>query len=339
MVKRSDPIRKQFVPHIDELDNTGLISDPFEPGRNYKGIYGLERVYKDRIVLTPHFDCSAYCRYCFKKTRTLAGSAEVMSQENMDDALHVIQSDEDLRVALITGGDPFRDEYRLFYLLQRISKIPHIDEIRIGTRNILFEPQKVTQDFADQLAAFQFIDPDDLSRSRSLAIALSINHVDELSPKVIKAVRRLINAGIGVRGQVTLLKGVNDSVTALKTLYEAFAQIGINAYYLLHCMPVLGAGHFRTSISKGQEILRDLSHLSGVLAPTYVCVSKVGKLRIGLDSPLQTEVISGRKFLQRVTPYKTDDFLRYSGNTQLPALYHTDESGFIVAHYLDGNDD
>lgn len=48
-------------------------------------------------------------------------------------------------------------------------------------------------------------------------------------------------------------------------------RIKVRPYYLFHCDPVIGAGHFRTSIWKGLEIIEGLrGHMSGLGVPTYV---------------------------------------------------------------------
>lgn len=336
LVKRSDAVRRQFVPSVEELDSDGMVADPFEPGKNYRGVNGLERVYRDRIVFTPHFDCSAFCRYCFKKTRTLAGEGSDMRRSDMDAALEVVAADPDLRIALITGGDPLRDERRLFYLLDGLAKVPHVQEIRIGTRNILFEPRRVTDELADRIAGYRRLDPDRLERSRNVVVGLSINHRDELTGAVVEAVRRLVDRGVAVKGQVTLLKGVNDDTRSLLDLYCAFGAVGIQPYYLFHCMPVIGAAHFRTSVAKGQRLLEELAPLSGVLAPTYVYVTQIGKHRVGIDSPLEAVELGGRRYLRRRSPYRAEDFLRYTGRNALPPLHDTGDDGFIVSHYLDG---
>ena len=76
LIKTSDAVRKQFVPEYLEGLEFGRAA-PFEEGKDNRGIYGLERVYADRAVSPPYFDCAAYCRYCFKKTRTLAGDGQL----------------------------------------------------------------------------------------------------------------------------------------------------------------------------------------------------------------------------------------------------------------------
>jgi len=60
-------------------------------------------------------------------------------------------------------------------------------------------------------------------------------------------------------------------------------RIKVRPYYLFHCDPVTGAGHFRTSIWKGLEIMEGLrGHLSGLGIPTYVVDSPHGGGKIPL---------------------------------------------------------
>ena len=86
LMRRSEGVARQFMPSVEELEEYGGTETPFEEGKDNRGIYGLERIYEDRAVLTPYFDCSAYCRYCFKKTRTLAGDGRAMTPEDVDRA-------------------------------------------------------------------------------------------------------------------------------------------------------------------------------------------------------------------------------------------------------------
>jgi len=57
----------------------------------------------------------------------------------------------------------------------------------------------------------------------------------------------------------------------------------VRPYYLFHCDPVIGAGHFRTSVWKGLEIMEGLrGHMSGLGIPTYVVDSPHGGGKIPL---------------------------------------------------------
>jgi KamA family protein len=337
LVKQSEGVAKQFVPSPYEALDFGT-ERPFEEGKNNKGIYGLERIYEDRAVLTPYFECSAYCRYCFKKTRTLGGEAKRMSDQNIADAVAYIANDPRIKTVLITGGDPFIDAALLEKVLEQVYPIPHVRNIRVGTRNILFQPEAITDELAEMLTRYNTVDLANPRLSKNLSVGLSINHPDELSPEVVGAAQKLIKRGITVRGQMVLMKGINDNTKTMRELLELFSCIGIVPYYLFHCMPVVGAKHFRTSVQKGIDILQELAPLTGSIAPHYVYVTPAGKHRVGPGHQLDYVMIDGHRYIRATTPYKAADFLEFSDNTQLPPLHEVNEDGYIVSYYLDGDD-
>ncbi len=80
-----------------------------------------------------------------------------------------------------------------------------------------------------------------------------------------------------VNNHSVLLKGVNDSLETMRSLMRGLLRIKVRPYYLFHCDPVIGAGHFRTSVWKGLEIMEGLrGHMSGLGIPTYVVDSPHG---------------------------------------------------------------
>jgi lysine 2,3-aminomutase len=86
-----------------------------------------------------------------------------------------------------------------------------------------------------------------------------------------------------VNNHSVLLKGVNDSVETMRDLMRALLRIKVRPYYIFHCDPVIGAGHFRTSVWKGLEIMEGLrGHMSGLGIPTYVVDSPHGGGKIPL---------------------------------------------------------
>jgi lysine 2,3-aminomutase len=337
LVKSSTAVARQFLPDVRELIDFGGTEAPFEAGKFNHAIYGLERVYADRAVITPYFDCSAFCRYCFKKSRTLAGEGRRMTGDDIERAAEFIRSDPRIRIVLITGGDPLLDIPLLKRVLDSVVDIPHVSTLRVGTRNILFQPSRLTDEVADLLASYNRVDYQDLRLSKSLAVAFSLNHPDEITLPVARAVQRLVRRGVVVRGQVTLLKGVNDDASILRELYELFAMIGIVPYYMYHCMPVVGAAHFRTSVQRGLDLLWELAPLTGAIAPTYVYVTPVGKHRMGLGHHLHYVEIDGRRYIRAKTPYSAKEFMEYTGNDALPELHSVADDGCIISHYLDGD--
>jgi lysine 2,3-aminomutase len=123
-----------------------------------------------------------------------------------------------------------------------------------------------------------------------------------------------LQAGIPVNNQSVLLRGVNDSLETMRDLMRALLRIKVRPYYLFHCDPVIGAGHFRTSVWKGLEIMEGLrGHLSGLGIPTYVVDSPHGGGKIPL---MPTYLISAsddavvlRNFEGMLVRYQAEDKL------------------------------
>jgi len=65
----------------------------------------------------------------------------------------------------------------------------------------------------------------------------------------------------------------------------------VRPYYLYQCDPISGSSHFRTTVSKGLEIIAGLrGHTSGYAIPTFVIDAPGGGGKI----PLQPDCVAGR---------------------------------------------
>ena len=101
----------------------------------------------------------------------------------------------------------------------------------------------------------------------------------------------MADAGIPLGSQTVLLKGVNDNVEVMKGLMHRLLQMRVRPYYLYQCDPISGSSHFRTSVSKGLEIIAGLrGHTTGYAVPTYVIDAPGGGGKI----PLQPKYVVGR---------------------------------------------
>src|SRR5262249_17062726 len=108
-------------------------------------------------------------------------------------------------------------------------------------------------------------------------------HPREITPEAARVCKALLRAGMPVNNHTVLMKGVNDSVKTMRDLMRALLRIKVRPYYIFHCDPVIGAGHFRTSVWKGLEIMEGLrGHMSGLAIPTYVVDSPHGGGKIPL---------------------------------------------------------
>ncbi|MGD8485197.1 MAG: lysine 2,3-aminomutase, partial [Chloroflexota bacterium] len=104
-----------------------------------------------------------------------------------------------------------------------------------------------------------------------LWVNLHFNHPVEITPEVSRAVDKLARTGTPIGNQSVLLAGVNDCVHIQRDLVHRLVENRIRPYYLYQCDLVQGAGHFRTPVGKGLEIIEGLrGHTSGYAVPTYV---------------------------------------------------------------------
>ena len=150
---------------------------------------------------------------------------------------------------------------KLRWFLTELAAIDHVGVIRIGTRVPVTLPQKLfDMDLIEMLSSVE-----------KVWIQTHFNHPAELTPEAYRGCRNLINAGMPINNHAVLLKGVNDSVAVMRTLLRGLMRMKVRPYYLFHCDPVTGAGHFRTSVWKGIEIIEGLrGHISGLAVPQYV---------------------------------------------------------------------
>lgn len=335
LVLKYESIGKQFLPSPSEAKTNGTAT-PFEEGKKTSHIYGLERLYRDRVLLTPHFDCPAYCRFCYKKSRVMRNRRS-MTYDEIDSAISEISKMHEVRGALITGGDPFMDTAKLFYMLDRLTALSNISEIRIGTRMLLNSPHVFTDELCDQL--INYIKPNfsNASKSKYLALNVHFNHPDELQPEVLEACYKLTSRGITLRNQTVLLKGINDDSKTMKHLFHLLLRNNIIVYYMNHCMPVAGSDHLRTSVQKGIDIYKELCTESSCSIPHYVFAPSGGKVHVGPDSIYKQSSVNGTNLLNVNLLYKAEEFRRIT-KKDLPPKHSETKDGFIEGYYIDGVD-
>ena len=325
--KSSPAVAAQFLPNINELKEDGL-KKPFS-GVMKTGIPGLERMYIDRCIIMPSSQCPAYCRFCFRKFY-LETVAMPMNYINIDRAIEYIKNDERLKGVLITGGDPLMDLKRLEYIIKNLRKIDHVQDIRIGTRSPMFDPERIDDDLVNMLLKYH-----DFEKMKPIEIAVHFNHSDEITKQSIAAVTKLTASPIQVYNQTVLLKGINDDPEILMDLFRKLHLLGVEIYCLYHCDPLNGIKHFRTSIQKGIEIKKYFrgGNATGRINPAYIIDTQIGKVEIGVDAHIEKRE---GDFVWIKTPYKLSTYTSVYKDFKLPAgQCKLDKDGYISIKYLD----
>jgi lysine 2,3-aminomutase len=260
-----------------------------------------------------------------------------MSYEDIDKAVYEVGQMKEVRGALITGGDPLMNQKKLFYLLDKLTELENITEIRVGTRTLLTTPHIYDNKLCDKFASYIIPDFNNPERSQYLAINVHFNHPDELTPEVLQACNNLTKRGITLRNQTVLLKGINDSVETMSYLFKILIRNNIIPYYMNHCMPVEGSDYLRTSVKKGQEIYKYLCTESSTAIPHYVYAPSGGKVHVGPDTKFIYEKRDNLDLIKIKTLYDADEFKKIA-KKDLPPMHWETEDGKIEGYYIDGND-
>ncbi|MCB1741599.1 MAG: KamA family radical SAM protein [Gammaproteobacteria bacterium] len=278
----SQPLRLSVVPRLDEYDRTpGEADDPLgEDG--HAVVPGLVHRYPDRVLFLVTNFCSVYCRYCTRARLVGATGERALRKADVNAALDYIRNTPSIRDVLISGGDPLSlDEDRLDYILDNLRGIPHVEFIRIGSKQPVVQPQRITRSLVQLLR-----------RHGPIWMSLHFTHPDEITPEVSAACARLADAGVPLGSQTVLLKGVNDDVQTMRRLVHGLLKIRVRPYYLYQCDPISGSAHFRTSVQKGLEIIDGLrGHTTGYAVPTFVIDAPGG----GGKVPLLPQYVLGRE--------------------------------------------
>lgn len=256
----NDPIRKQVIPTAGEIvPFTGMMEDSLAEDR-HSPVPGLVHRYPDRVLMLVTTQCASYCRYC-TRSRIVGDPSATFSKSEFEMQLDYLRKTPQVRDVLLSGGDPLTLAPKVLeYLLVSLREIPHIEIIRIGSRVPVFMPQRVTDELCEVLQRFH-----------PLWLNIHVNHPNEISKELEIACDKLTRAGIPLGNQSVLLAGVNDCVHIQRKLVQDLVQIRVRPYYLYQCDLVDGAGHFRTPVAKGIQIIEGLrGHTSGYAVPTYV---------------------------------------------------------------------
>jgi EF-P beta-lysylation protein EpmB len=256
----NDPLLRQVLPLAAELESTpGFVADPVGD-RAAQAAPGVLHKYPGRALLIVTGACAVHCRYCFRReypyAESLAGAVAWRP------ALAYLAGDPSLREVILSGGDPLSlSNRRLGALLKELDRIPHLERLRIHSRQPIVLPGRVDDELLELLAR---------TRLRPVLV-VHANHPREIDETVRAALARLAAAGVTLLNQSVLLRGVNDSAAVLAGLSETLFAARVLPYYLHLLDPVRGAAHFEVKETDASAIINTLrQRLPGYLAPRLV---------------------------------------------------------------------
>jgi len=301
--EKDDPIYRQCIPTITELEDDFGEDDPLledSAQRAHPNVPDLiTHRYPDRVLFRISNRCAMYCRFCTRK-RKVGDPLKRPTWPAIEQAFTYIENNKIIRDVILSGGDPLMlDDTDLERILHRVHKIicnrPR-SIIRIGSRIPCVLPQRITPKLCTIL-----------QRYHPLYLNTHFNHPTEITPESKHACELLANAGIPLGNQTVLLKNINDNSTVMKELMQELLSIRVRPYYIYQADPVKGTNHFRTKVSRGIEIYKNLrGYTSGLAVPTFVIDAPGGGGKIPLLPEYLKEKSPGKIVLKN---YEDKEFI------------------------------
>lgn len=274
----SCPIRKQFIPTIDEIrttpeelnyslqkENTSFVES------KEKLPFGLIHRYPDRVILLLTDQCASYCRFC--SNRNFVGKNNwTMTHGEFGLVIRYLKNHPEVKQVILSGGDPLvLSDEKINFFLANLRKINNVSIIRIETRIPIVLPHRITYKLCE---IFKKYSP--------IYINILFNHPKEINEWTKYVCNVLSDNGVVLLANTVLLKGINDKVQILSELFYELLKIRVRPYYLFQCDVVEGTSHFRTSFSYSVKIIKQLkSSISGLAVPNFIInIPNHGKIPI-----------------------------------------------------------
>jgi lysine 2,3-aminomutase len=274
----ADPLRLQFLPlssalrpdhPLVGLDSLGECHDAAVPG--------LVHRYPDKVLFLALDTCPVYCRFC---TRSYAigpdnGGVEKVnlkvSETRWEAAFQYIKAHRSIEDVVISGGDTYQlKPQQIRTIGQRLLDIPHVRRMRFATKGLSVMPMKVLTDHA-WFEALCEVHASGRARRKDVVVHTHINHPNEITAITEEALGRLFEAGLTVRNQAVLQRGVNDDVATMQLLTRRLSYVNVQPYYVYVHDLVRGVEDLRTSVHTAAELEKQLrGATAGFNTPTFV---------------------------------------------------------------------
>src|SRR5882757_3991815 len=296
----ADPIARQFIPTAQELTTMpGENADPIGDDA-HSPVAGIVHRYPDCVLFKLVHVCAVYCRFCFRREMVGPGKATALSDDAYRAALDYIRGKSEIWEVILTGGDPLMlSPRRLAEIMTDLAAIDHVKIVRIHTRVPFADPARITPELVTALRI----------EGAVTWMAVHANHPREFSESARAACARLTDAGIPLVSQSVLLRGVNDDAATLEGLMRTFVECRIKPYYLHHGDLAPGTAHLRTSLERGQQLMRGLrGRVSGLCQPEYVLDIPGGHGKAPAGPTYLSQDQSQGRDLSRETRYRVVDY-------------------------------
>jgi lysine 2,3-aminomutase len=287
----NDPVRHYMLPAFEDR-RTDWPSHPKATRDSLHeadmwAVEGLTHRYPTKVLAEMLATCPQYCGHCTRMD--LVGNNVPQVQKHRFEAepkeryaamLEYLRKTPMVRDVVVSGGDVANMPIAaLEEFVSALMDLPNIKDIRLATKGLMGIPQHFLQD--EVLQGLERLAKKARERGVDLAVHTHVNHANQITPLVAKAVRKILDMGFrDVRNQGVLLRGVNtDSKTLLELCFTLLDHGKIMPYYFYQCDMIPSSEHWRLAVHEAQQLQHDImGYLPGFATPRVVAdVPFVGK--------------------------------------------------------------
>lgn len=146
----------------------------------------------------------------------------------LEKALDYIASKEDLHDIVISGGDSYYlQPHILEEIGDRLIGMPNIQRFRFASKGLSVAPSRFIDPTDEWTNALIRVSDKARQAGKHMALHTHFNHPGEISWVTEMASLRLLRAGVTVRNQSVLLRGINDNVETMSTLIKKLTKMVI----------------------------------------------------------------------------------------------------------------
>ncbi|MBW2368070.1 MAG: KamA family radical SAM protein [Deltaproteobacteria bacterium] len=249
---RDVAVRAQVIPplnYIEKLIEKKACSEKsldFMLERDTSPIEGITRRYPKIVILKPIMTCPQICVYCQRnwEIEDVYSQTAVLTKEKLDKALAWIEATPEINEVLITGGDPLLlSNAKMENLLFRLSRIKHVERIRIGTRTPVTIPQRITDSLVRDITHFHH------PGKREILIITHFEHPYEITPQSMAAIQKFRRYGIEVYNQL-VYTFYNSRKFEASLLRHKLRMIGVTPYYTFNTKGKEETDDYRVPIAR-----------------------------------------------------------------------------------------
>ncbi len=275
-----------------------------DPGKqmDYSPVEGLLHKYEIGLIYVAS-TCSAHCRFCYREEliakKDVARPDGAMAPKGLaqvnDICTYIVEHNrivetnggvhpetgrEKLREILMSGGDPMVLSNKIIGNWWASLSEAGIENIRLGTKELAFYPERFDASFFDMLDRFHKHYP-----RTNVRFVVHFNHPDEFLKKdasgdfitnpggglewldnTLHAVKQLASRDwVNLDNQSPIIKGINDDADALRILQRELKRNGIENSRFYCGRDIVGHRAFNVTIEGAWKILNESQKgLSGI---------------------------------------------------------------------------